>query len=94
MKKNGLPQNREEGFRILAELEKELKEEANQEGESFLDKHSTMGLWIRNNWIYGQGDKVLKLFDIDSCFVLGDFASSAILDEYFVWKKECKHHRA
>ena len=69
-------------------LDKRLSEEdknAIREAEDMVDFHFSLGMWIRNNWIYtGERENLESLMkDIgEPEFLMGDMASSVILDAY------------
>ena len=80
-------------------LDKRLSEEdkkAIREAEDMVDFHFSLGMWIRNNWIYtGEKENLDSLMiDLGEATVIGedenrfvfyptgDMASSAILDAY------------
>lgn len=46
-----------------------------------IDLHFTLGLWIRNNWIYPGHNRIEKLFK-NTCIYDADSKSSAILEGY------------
>lgn len=69
-------------------LDKRLTQEEKKqivESGSMSDFHFGLGMWIRNYWIYG-GEKenlMALLKDIgEPEFLIGDMASSSILDAY------------
>ena len=52
-----IPQTKQEAFDQLDQmLTKEEKEKMISAGDS-IDYHFTLGLWIRNNWIYEQSEE-------------------------------------
>ena len=72
----------------LKRLDKRLSDEdkkAIRESEGMFEFHFTLGMWIRNNWIYGGEKENLEALMKDLGepeFLIGDMASSAILDAY------------
>ena len=50
------PKTKEECFAQLDEMLSEEDKKALMENEDLFDYHFTLGLWIRNNWIYPMGD--------------------------------------
>lgn len=58
---NQIPKTKEECFDML---DKMLSEEDKQKmiKDDTLDYHFTLGLWIRNNWIYPLGENKIKSF--------------------------------
>lgn len=69
-------------------LDKRLSEEdkkAIKEAENMSEFHFSLGMWIRNYWIYtGERENLDSLLkDLGAPeFLVGDMASSAILDAY------------
>ena len=67
-------------------LDKRLNEEdkkAIREAEDMVEFHFSLGMWIRNYWIYtGERENLESLMkDLgEPEFLIGDMASSAILD--------------
>jgi len=75
-------------------LDKRLSEEdkkAIREAEDMVDFHFSLGMWIRNYWIYtGERENLESLMkDLgEPEFLMGDMASSVILDAYQKHLKE------
>ena len=75
-------------------LDKRLSEEdkkAIKEAEDLVDFHFSLGMWIRNYWIYtGERENLESLMkDLgEPEFLMGDMASSAILEAYQKHLKE------
>ncbi len=69
----------------------ETDKKAIVEAEDIIEFHFTLGLWIRNNWLYDRSEEELdslsKAFRVDVPFFYADELSSAILEAYK------KHHR-
>ena len=69
-------------------LDKRLSEEekkAIREAENMSEFHFSLGMWIRNYWIYtGERENLESLMkDLgEPEFLMGDMASSVILDAY------------
>lgn len=69
-------------------LDKRLNEEdkkAIREAEDMVEFHFSLGMWIRNYWIYtGERENLDSLLkDLGAPeFLVGDMASSAILEAY------------
>ena len=69
-------------------LDKRLSEEdkkAIREAEDMVDFHFSLGMWIRNYWIYtGERENLESLMKElgEPEFLMGDMASSVILDAY------------
>ena len=75
-------------------LDKRLNEEdkkAIREAEDMVDFHFSLGMWIRNYWIYtGERENLESLMKElgEPEFLMGDMASSVILDAYQKHLKE------
>ena len=75
-------------------LDKRLSEEdkkAIKEAEDLVDFHFSLGMWIRNYWIYtGERENLESLMKElgEPEFLMGDMVSSAILDAYQKHLKE------
>lgn len=75
-------------------LDKRLTQEEKKlivEAEDMVNFHFGLGLWIRNYWLYtGERENVKSLLkDLgEPEFLIGDMASSAILDAYQKHLKE------
>ena len=75
-------------------LDKRLTQEEKKlivEAEDMVDYHFGLGLWIRNYWLYtGERENVESLLkDLgEPEFLIGDMASSAILEAYQKHLKE------
>lgn len=86
-----IPRTKEECFAILDEMLSAEEKAQITEMEDTIDLHFSLGMWIRNNWIYTQGgeavEALLKEFvdkeDKDMpLFIHPDDYSSTILDAY------------
>ena len=79
-----LPRNKKECFAQLDEMLSEADKKAIVEAEDLFEFHFTLGLWIRNNWLYerpAEDEESLCLaFDIP--FFEPDELSSEILEAY------------
>lgn len=80
-----------ECFEILDEMLSQEDKQAIAQMEDTIDLHFSLGMWIRNNWIYLQNqedvEKLLKQFDESGdddlpLFMHPDDYSSTILDAY------------
>ena len=64
------------------------------EAEDLFEFHFTLGLWIRNNWLYDRSEEELeslsKAFGIDIPFFEADELSSEILEAYKKYLKRNK----
>ena len=70
----------------------EADKKAIVEAEDIIEFHFTLGLWIRNNWIYDRSNEELEslcnAFSIDIPFFEADELSSGILEAYKKHLKE------
>ena len=80
-----IPQTKQEAFAQLDEMlsEKDKKELANGEAIEF---HFSLGMWIRNNWIYEQKEEdvtcLAKAFRMDYLVFDPDGLSGKIIEYY------------
>ena len=80
-----IPQTKQEAFAQLDEKlsEKDKKELANGEAIEF---HFSLGMWIRNNWIYEQNEddvtRLAKAFRMDYIVFDPDGLSGKIIEYY------------
>lgn len=80
-----IPQTKQEAFAQLDEMlsEKDKKGLANGEAIEF---HFSLGMWIRNNWIYEQSEedvnRLAKVFKDDMWFIEPDSLSEKIIESY------------
>ena len=86
---NDLPKTKEECFAQLDGLLNEEDKKALMENDDLFDYHFTLGLWIRNNWIYplNRVDEkaFMELFVEDKrnlLFIHPDSMSSEIIEKY------------
>ena len=81
-----LPSNKKECFAHLDEMLREADKKAIVEAEDLFEFHFTLGLWIRNNWLYERNEEELeslsKAFGVDIPFFAADDLSSEILEAY------------
>ena len=88
-----IPKTKKECFAMLDEMLNEKDVQAIIEKDEY-ELHFTLGLWIRNNWLYPQSqeetEELLKSFGKDSMFCHPDDYSSIILKEY---KKHLKRRQ-
>ena len=80
------PKKKEECFAQLDEMLSEADKKAIVEAEDLFEFHFTLGLWIRNNWLYDRSEEYLeslsKAFGIDVPYFAADDFSSEILEAY------------
>ena len=96
-KETRIPRTKEECFAILDEMLSAEEKAHIAEMEDTIDLHFSLGLWIRNNWIYPQSqeavEKLLRQFDDSGdedmpMFIHPDDYSSIILDAYQEYLKQ------
>ena len=96
-KETRIPRTKEECFAILDEMLSAEEKAQIAEMEDTIDLHFSLGLWIRNNWIYPQSqeavEKLLRQFDDSGdedmpMFIHPDDYSSIILDAYQEYLKQ------
>ena len=85
MMETKIPQTKQEAF---AQLDAMLSEEDMSElakGDA-IEYHFSLGLWIRNNWIYGQEEedvkRLAKAFRTEMLFFEADSLSEKIIEYY------------
>jgi hypothetical protein len=81
-----IPQTKQEAFDQLDQmLTKEEKEKMISAGDS-IDYHFTLGLWIRNNWIYEQSEedvnRLAKAFRTNYIVFDPDSLSEKLIESY------------
>ena len=80
-----IPKTKNEAF---AQLDEMLSEEEKHEmvKSDPIDYHFSLGIWIRNNWIYQQEEedvnRLAKAFRIDMPFIRADDLSEKIIEYY------------
>ena len=88
------PRTKKNCFAQLDEMLSEADKKAIAEAEDIIEFHFTLGLWIRNNWLYDRSEEELeslsKAFSVDMPFFEADELSSAILEAY---KKHLKRKK-
>ena len=98
------PKTAAEAWKRLDKRLSEKDKKAIREAEDMVDFHFSLGMWIRNNWIYtGEKENLDSLMiDLGEATVMGegeehfvfypkgDMASSAILDAYQKHLKSAK----
>ena len=81
---NQIPKTKKECFALLDEMLREEDKQAIVKKDVF-ELHFTLGLWIRNNWLYPQSQEETEelLKDFGEVFVpFDDDCSSIILEAY------------
>lgn len=92
---NQLPKTKEECFAQLDAMLSEEDKNVLKNSEDTFMFHFSLGLWIRNNWIYPFSDEEVKAFmnlfedEDDMGFRIShpDFDSSVIIDDYVEYLK-------
>lgn len=90
-KKQRIPKTKEECFAILDEMLSQEDKDAIVQMEDTIDLHFSLGMWIRNAWIYPQSNEeveaLLRQFDDEAdddmpLFIHPDDYSEMILEAY------------
>ena len=86
------PKTAAEAFKRLDKRLSEEEKKAIREAEDMIDFHFSLGMWIRNYWIY-TGEKenkeaLARDLNEEPGLFYGDFASSIILEAYQKHLKE------
>ena len=83
---NDKPKTKKDYFSQLDETLSEEDKQAIIKTTDVFEFHFTLGLWIRNHWIYGQGDgevsALMKAFGEDIIICSADDLSTKIIKEY------------
>ena len=81
-----IPKTKKECFAQLDEMLSEKDKQAIVESKEVFELHFSLGLWIRNNWLYPQSQEenedLLKDFGKDGMFCHPDDQSSIIIEAY------------
>ena len=86
-----IPQTKQEAFALLDEMLSE-KDKSELVKIDPIDYHFSLGMWIRNNWIYEQEEedvkRLAKAFRIEMLFFDADGLSEKIIEYYqrYVWR--------
>lgn len=88
-----IPKTNRECYALLNEMLSEEDKQAIVKKGTF-ELHFTLGLWIRNNWLYPQSpeetEALLRTFSMKPLFYHPDDVSSVILEAY---RKHLKRKR-
>ena len=80
-----IPQTKQEAFALLDEMLSE-KDKSELVKSDPIDYHFSLGMWIRNNWIYEQEEedvkRLAKAFRIEMLFFDADGLSEKIIEYY------------
>ena len=91
--KTKIPKTKNEAFAQLDEMLSEEDKRAMKNGDP-LEFHFSLGLWIRNNWIYEQSEedvnRLAKVFKDDMWFIEPDSLSEKIIESYQKYLKRKK----
>ena len=86
VKPDKCPKTKKECFAQLDKMLSETDKKAIVEAEDIIEFHFTLGLWIRNNWLYDRSEEEVeslsKAFGVDVPYFEADDLSSAILEAY------------
>ena len=80
-----IPKTKKECFAQLDEMLSEEDKQSIIESKDVDEFHFSLGLWIRNNWIYGNEEERVEALAKDlgeEIFWNADSVSSALLDGY------------
>ena len=81
-----IPKTKRACFAQLDEMLSDADKQAITQTTDVFEFHFTLGLWIRNHWIYGQDDgevsALLKAFGEDAIICSADDLSEKIIKEY------------
>lgn len=91
---DNMPQTKKECFAQLDEMLSDADKQAIKEAENSIEFHFTLGLWIRNNWLYDRSneeiEKLCKAFGVDIPYFAADELSSEIVEAYQKYLKKQK----
>lgn len=80
-----IPQAKQEAFTQLNEMLSEEDKNELVKGDA-IEFHFSLGMWIRNNWIYEQNEedvnRLAKAFSTDSILFDPDSLSEKIIESY------------
>lgn len=83
---DNIPKTKKECFAQLDEMLSETDKKAILVAKDIIEFHFTLGLWIRNNWLYDRSEEeqesLSKAFGVNMPFFEADELSSAILEAY------------
>ena len=81
-----IPKTKKECFALLNEMLSEEDKQAIIESKDVDEFHFSIGLWIRNNWIYEQNEedanRLAKAFRMDYIVFDPDSISGKIIESY------------
>ena len=80
-----IPQTKQEAFTQLDEMLSEKDKNVLVIGDA-IEFHFSLGMWIRNDWIYEQSEedvnRLAKAFRADALFIEADILSEKIIEYY------------
>ena len=80
-----IPQTKQETFSQLDAMLSEMDKNELANGDA-IEYHFSLGMWIRNNWLYGQEEedvsRLAKAFRADSFIFDPDGVSGKIIESY------------
>ena len=95
---NQIPKTKEECFALLDAMLSEKDKDELRNCEDTILYHFSLGMWIRNNWIYPVSDEEIQplakefadysVFLLEPMFVDADDLSGAIIDSYVDYLKK------
>lgn len=81
-----IPQTKQDAFAQLDEMLSEEDKKAIMQAEDTIEFHFSLGLWIRNNWLYDcspeDAENLNVVFGLDTIISQPDELSSEILEAY------------
>lgn len=86
--KTKIPHTYDEAFAILDAM---LEKDKTLEMEAVICPHFTLGLWIRNNWIYPGGDEYLcdePESEAGALMISADYESSDMISRYMEHRRQ------
>ena len=88
-----IPQTKQEAFSLLNEMLSEKDKQELAIGDA-IEYHLSLGMWIRNNWIYEQNEedvnRLAKAFRVDLIIFDPDGLSGKIIESYQRYLKRRK----
>lgn len=83
---NDKPKTKKECFAQLDEMLSEEDKKAIMQAEDTIEFYFSLGLWIRNNWLYDcspeDAENLYKAFGMDTIICQPDELSSEIIEKY------------
>ncbi len=83
---NDKPKTKKECFAQLDEMLSDADKQAIMKTKDLIEFHFSLGLWIRNNWLYDcsteDAENLYKAFGMDTIICQPDELSSEIIEKY------------